>query len=563
MADADLGTSARFVARRIVEGFYGEPWSHTTRLGMIDFLAANDMNAFAYAPKDDAKHRAEWREPYSADETARFAELATRGATAGVRFGFAVSPGLDIDYEADTDRQQLLTKMLVLADSGVDWFLLLLDDIPLQPGLGPRHARLTVALVDGLQARIPDVLDGCTDRVRRNAAISVPRRAGRRTTARGRRDVDRADGVLADDHGRRCRRPRPRRGRAGAARVGQLSRERCDDDGVAPSRTVRRPRRRAPRGDEWDPVQPDAAGRGVEGRGRNRGRVPSAIPPRTTETAPGPRPSVRWDATGPGHWERSPTRAPTALPGGPGELELARLVVRLRDEIDGAGWVEAVAAIAVGVACCMPLPDDFAGVDALATEVRPWADGARREAEAGLAALRLVQQIRPVVSVTEGNGHAVAPDADAAMQHAFGLMFTWGVRAERPRRVRSAIRPYTPVVQLAGGLPGLDVALGARGRQCDRRTVPPRARVLCRLDTRRRRPIEAFVDGEPRAVSSTGAFNGSGREIRVHAPRATRRPPVRRCRSAIVGSRDSQAQSGGPVLGLTQRGVRGPEDEAA
>ena len=48
--------------------------------------------------------------------------------------------------------------MLVLADSGVDWFLLLLDDIPLQPGLGPRHAALTTWLVDGLRARIPDVL---------------------------------------------------------------------------------------------------------------------------------------------------------------------------------------------------------------------------------------------------------------------------------------------------------------------------------------------------------------------------------------------------------------------
>ena len=97
--------------------------------------------------------------------------------------------------------------------------------------------------------------------------------------------MDRADGVLADDHGRRCRRPRPRRGRAGAARVGQLSRERCDDDGVAPPRTVRRPRRRAPRGDEWDPVQPDAAGGGVEGRARDRGRVL----PRSRRVRPRPR----------------------------------------------------------------------------------------------------------------------------------------------------------------------------------------------------------------------------------------------------------------------------------
>ena len=246
----------------------------------------------------------------------------------------------------------------------------------------------------------------------------------------------------------------------------------------------------------------------------------SAIPPRTTETALGPRPSARWDATGRGHWERSPTRAPTARSGGPGELELARLVARLRDEIDGAGWVEAIAAIASVLRAARARSRTTSPVSTrCATEVRPWADGARREAEAGLAALRLVQQIRPVVSVTEGNGHAVAPDADAAMQHAFGLMFTWGAARRNERVVfgpRFAL--YTPVVQLAGGLPGLDVALAVRE---DASAID----ALCRLalasyaDWTRDAgaPIEAFVDGEPRAVSSTGAFDGSGREIRVRA----------------------------------------------
>ena len=166
--------------------------------------------------------------------------------------------------------------------------------------------------------------------------------------------------------------------------------------------------------------------------------------------------------------------------------------------------------------------------------------------------------------MTEGNGHAVAPDADAAMQHAFGLMFTWGAARRNERVVfgpRFAL--YTPVVQLAGGLPGLDVALAVRE---DASAID----ALCRLalasyaDWTRDAgaPIEAFVDGEPRAVSSTGAFDGSGREIRVRAA-CHETSAGRRCRSAIVGSRDSQAQSGGPVLGLTQRGVRGPEDEAA
>ena len=41
---------------------------------------ARGMNAYVYAPKDDAKHRADWREPYDADELQRFARA--RGARA-------------------------------------------------------------------------------------------------------------------------------------------------------------------------------------------------------------------------------------------------------------------------------------------------------------------------------------------------------------------------------------------------------------------------------------------------------------------------------------------------
>ena len=92
---------APFRVRGVVEGFYGPPWSHDARLEMIDFIGARGMNAYAYAPKDDAKHRAAWREPYDTGEMQRFASLATRANEAGVRFGFAVSPGLDITYESD------------------------------------------------------------------------------------------------------------------------------------------------------------------------------------------------------------------------------------------------------------------------------------------------------------------------------------------------------------------------------------------------------------------------------------------------------------------------------
>src|SRR6476469_7058710 len=81
--------SRSFEVRGIVEGFYGPPWTHDARCDVISFLAPRGLNAYVYAPKDDAKHRAEWRTPYDANERAQFRELAAHAQATGVRFGFA------------------------------------------------------------------------------------------------------------------------------------------------------------------------------------------------------------------------------------------------------------------------------------------------------------------------------------------------------------------------------------------------------------------------------------------------------------------------------------------
>ena len=125
-----------FPRRGIIEGFYGEPWSHEARVEVIEFVAERGMNAYVYAPKDEPKHRARWREPYDGEEHARLADLAARCAKVGVRFGFAVSPGLDLDNTSATDRAALLAKLLHLLDAGTDWFVVALDDIPRFAKLG-------------------------------------------------------------------------------------------------------------------------------------------------------------------------------------------------------------------------------------------------------------------------------------------------------------------------------------------------------------------------------------------------------------------------------------------
>ena len=56
--------------RGVVEGFYGDPWTHENRLDILEFSSARGFNAYIYAPKDDPYHRNLWREKYPAEKLA-------------------------------------------------------------------------------------------------------------------------------------------------------------------------------------------------------------------------------------------------------------------------------------------------------------------------------------------------------------------------------------------------------------------------------------------------------------------------------------------------------------
>ncbi|HET9728478.1 MAG TPA: beta-N-acetylglucosaminidase domain-containing protein, partial [Acidimicrobiia bacterium] len=140
-----------FAARGIVEGFYGTPWTHDNRRHAISFLAPRGLNAYVYAPKDDTKHRAAWRERYDDDEQAQFRDLCAHAGAHDVQFGFAISPGLDITYDSSSDRALLRDKLVSMLDLGVTWFLLLVDDIPMRAGLAPAQAELAVWLLDAMR----------------------------------------------------------------------------------------------------------------------------------------------------------------------------------------------------------------------------------------------------------------------------------------------------------------------------------------------------------------------------------------------------------------------------
>ena len=61
--------------RGVIEGFYGNPWSHTDRLRQFEFYGQNKLNTYVYGPKDDPYHRARWRVPYPEKEASQLKEL--------------------------------------------------------------------------------------------------------------------------------------------------------------------------------------------------------------------------------------------------------------------------------------------------------------------------------------------------------------------------------------------------------------------------------------------------------------------------------------------------------
>ena len=115
--------------RGVVEGFYGTPWSHETRLSLIDTYGRYKMNYYVYGPKDDPYHSSPyWREEYPAEEAAEIRELVEACNRNRVNFVWAIHPGKDIKWE-ESDIQNLLRKFEAMYNLGVRAFAVHFDDI--------------------------------------------------------------------------------------------------------------------------------------------------------------------------------------------------------------------------------------------------------------------------------------------------------------------------------------------------------------------------------------------------------------------------------------------------
>ncbi|PIO64836.1 hyaluronoglucosaminidase, partial [Teladorsagia circumcincta] len=79
-------------------GFYGRPWTFDQRKHLFARLNRLGLNTYVYAPKDDLKHRPQWRVPYNSEEADILRSLIESARANNIKFVYSLSPGIDIAY---------------------------------------------------------------------------------------------------------------------------------------------------------------------------------------------------------------------------------------------------------------------------------------------------------------------------------------------------------------------------------------------------------------------------------------------------------------------------------
>lgn len=142
--------------RGVIEGFYGNPWSHKDRLRQFDFYGQHKMNIYVYGPKDDPYHRAKWREPYPEKEAALLRELVEAAHRNKVQFVWAIHPGGDIKWNK-TDSVAVVDKLEKMYALGIRTFAVFFDDIWGEGAKGDKQAGLLNYVTDEFVRKHTDV----------------------------------------------------------------------------------------------------------------------------------------------------------------------------------------------------------------------------------------------------------------------------------------------------------------------------------------------------------------------------------------------------------------------
>ena len=158
---------ANVVTRGFIEGYYGNPWSVEDRSDLMTYGGYYKLNAYFYAPKDDPKHRVQWRSLYTEDELTWIKQLADAGNASKCRFVYGIHPfpgndpfGINKNEDGyQKDLTDLKAKLKQVIDQGVRQVAILADDFA-NPGgeLGLRLVNdITTWLETEVKSQYPDM----------------------------------------------------------------------------------------------------------------------------------------------------------------------------------------------------------------------------------------------------------------------------------------------------------------------------------------------------------------------------------------------------------------------
>ena len=129
---------ADVASRGFIEGYYGNPWSVEDRANLMTWGGYYKLNSYFYAPKDDPKHNAKWRELYTEEEIDTLIRpLAEAGNASKCRFVFALHPYMHnpiTDSNYDESLAVMKAKFKQVIDAGVRQIAILADDAGNQGG---------------------------------------------------------------------------------------------------------------------------------------------------------------------------------------------------------------------------------------------------------------------------------------------------------------------------------------------------------------------------------------------------------------------------------------------
>jgi len=372
----------------------------------------------------------------------------------GVDVGFAISPGLDIDYTSEQDRAALVAKLDAMLECGLHWFVLAVDDVPNRPGLASEQAALLHHLVahvgaatDGvrwsfvpteyvgtrptpylstLAAELPEDVDVCwTGPTVCSPTITLDDARAWREAVGGRPLLVWDNYPVNDTVMERELHLGPYQGRS-------------PDLGEAVDGVLCNPM-----------LQPRAS------------LVALATAAEYLADPDGYRADDAWaraiEAVGGPHAAslRALARACCDGPLAPASTLSARALVDdlARSPGDPARLAAVRAELEELRAATQAWDDD----DPLGAELRPWLEQARRECDAGLAAVRLLELV----------AEPAGADAEPLLLQVFTLLFSWSAAREASTRVvlgpRFALHPA--IVQGPDGAPAIDVGLTVREDQ--------------------------------------------------------------------------------------------------